>query len=152
MCSPIYYYIFIMKKYIFLTGIVFLLAGCISQKTQPVTVTPEPAPITNDAQKEPENVMVKETQPSTTKPAVKKATTTTVKSYTAAEVATHKDASSCWLIISGKVYDVTRFIPSHPGGREILNGCGKDATAMFASHPERAKTMKEDFYIGDLKQ
>lgn len=77
--------------------------------------------------------------------------TTISKSYTASEVSKHSNASSCWLILDNKVYDVTVFIPKHPGGEAILKGCGKDATKMFARHPESAKAMKEQFYIGDLK-
>lgn len=77
--------------------------------------------------------------------------TSMTKSYTAAEVATHKNGLSCWLILDNKVYDVTAFIAKHPGGDAILKGCGKDATQMFARHPESAKEMKENFYIGDLK-
>lgn len=77
-------------------------------------------------------------------------TTPTSKSYTADEVATHKNGLSCWLILDGKVYDVTTFISKHPGGEAILRGCGKDATQMFAKHPESAIAMKEQFYIGDL--
>lgn len=73
------------------------------------------------------------------------------KSYTTAEVATHKNGLSCWLILDNKVYDVSSFITKHPGGEAILRGCGKDATQMFARHPESAKEMKENFYIGDLK-
>jgi cytochrome b involved in lipid metabolism len=73
------------------------------------------------------------------------------RSYTTAEVATHKNGLSCWLILDNKVYDVTTFIAKHPGGEAILRGCGKDATQMFAKHPESAKEMKENFYIGELK-
>jgi len=71
--------------------------------------------------------------------------------FTASEVAEHSTADDCWLILEGKVYEVTEFIPSHPGGKAILKGCGKDATQMFAGHPESAKAMKEKYYIGDLK-
>jgi cytochrome b involved in lipid metabolism len=35
------------------------------------------------------------------------------------------------MAIRGKVYDVTKFISKHPGGNQILNGCGKDATSYF---------------------
>jgi|GEM_PF-1631609 len=40
--------------------------------------------------------------------------------FTVAEVAEHASESDCWLILSGKVYEVTEFIPSHPGGKAIL--------------------------------
>ncbi len=37
-----------------------------------------------------------------------------------------------WMAISGKVYDITRYISYHPGGREeILRGAGSDATALY---------------------
>ncbi|KZT64402.1 cytochrome b5 [Daedalea quercina L-15889] len=40
--------------------------------------------------------------------------------------------SSCWVIIEKKVYDVTDFVPQHPGGpRMILNFAGRDATSAF---------------------
>jgi len=40
--------------------------------------------------------------------------------FTVAEVAQHATESDCWLILSGKAYEVTEFIPSHPGGKAIL--------------------------------
>lgn len=52
--------------------------------------------------------------------------------YTAAQVAMHADASSCWTIIRGDVYDLTSWADKHPGGREaILSLCGKNGTAAF---------------------
>lgn len=53
------------------------------------------------------------------------------KTFTAEEVAKHNQKSDCWTIISGSVYDLTSFIPDHPGGDEILRACGKDATTLF---------------------
>lgn len=93
----------------------------------------------------PTAVVIKETTPDKATP------TPSAKSFTAAEVAQHSSGTSCWLILSAKVYDVTTFIGKHPGGEAILRGCGKDATQMFSKHPESAKAMKEQFYIGDLK-
>jgi cytochrome b involved in lipid metabolism len=37
------------------------------------------------------------------------------------------------MIINTSVYNVTSFIPSHPGRSAIVRGCGMDATAMFQS-------------------
>lgn len=56
--------------------------------------------------------------------------------YTLAEVGQHNSASDCWLVISGSVYNVTDFIPNHPGGEEIVKGCGKDATSLFTGEHE----------------
>ncbi|KJZ78063.1 hypothetical protein HIM_02700 [Hirsutella minnesotensis 3608] len=48
------------------------------------------------------------------------------------QVAEHDDAKSCWVIIHGKAYDVTDFLPEHPGGQKIiLKYAGKDATDEF---------------------
>lgn len=38
----------------------------------------------------------------------------------AAEVAKHNTTSSCWIVIGGKVYDVTPYLERHPGGAAIL--------------------------------
>ncbi|KAI0852530.1 FMN-dependent dehydrogenase-domain-containing protein [Daldinia vernicosa] len=49
-----------------------------------------------------------------------------------AEVAKHNSKESCWVIIHGKAYDVTEFLPEHPGGMGIiLKYAGKDATEEF---------------------
>jgi cytochrome b involved in lipid metabolism len=55
-----------------------------------------------------------------------------VSGITMAEVRTHADASSCWSAINGSVYDLTAYIPKHPGGKgEILAICGKDGSSAF---------------------
>ena len=47
-------------------------------------------------------------------------------------VATHNNANSCWSAIDGSVYDLTSYIPKHPGGKsEILAICGKDGSSLF---------------------
>ncbi|KAI0130931.1 FMN-dependent dehydrogenase-domain-containing protein [Daldinia grandis] len=54
-----------------------------------------------------------------------------------AEVNGHKTQESCWMVLHGKVYDITSFVPKHPGGRSILlKNAGQDASAAFDSvHP-----------------
>lgn len=72
--------------------------------------------------------------------------------YSLAEVAQHNNASDCWLVASSKVYNVTSFIPNHPGGDKILQGCGKDMTEFFnTKHLRQSKEQLPQFYIGDLK-
>lgn len=81
-------------------------------------------------------------------------------SYTLEEVATHASANDCWMAIDGAVYDVTAFIQdgTHPGGMQIVDGCGKDASSMFArehrgnsSSPGPAQAMLPEYRIGTLK-
>ena len=49
-------------------------------------------------------------------------------------VKANNTASSCWTVISGNVYDLTRWIGSHPGGSGAIRSlCGTDGTAEFNS-------------------
>ncbi|KAF3385906.1 Cytochrome b2 [Talaromyces pinophilus] len=56
---------------------------------------------------------------------------------TGQDVAQHNNKDSCWVIVHGKAYDVTEFLPEHPGGQKIiLKYAGKDATEEFEPiHP-----------------
>lgn len=36
------------------------------------------------------------------------------------EVAKHNSRESCWIIVHGKVYDVTEFLDEHPGEFNVL--------------------------------
>lgn len=45
------------------------------------------------------------------------------------EVAKHKSKTDAWIVLFGEVYDVTRWIPIHPGGEQaIMSFAGMDAT------------------------
>ncbi|KAJ9188191.1 hypothetical protein P3X46_003578 [Hevea brasiliensis] len=69
------------------------------------------------------------------------------------EVAKHKDGYDCWLIIHGKVYDVTHFLEEHPGGDEVLIAAtGKDATDDFddVGQSSSAKELMNKYCIGDI--
>lgn len=47
-------------------------------------------------------------------------------------VAKHNTAESCWVALYGDVWDVTSFLPSHPGGSKIiLQLAGRDATEEY---------------------
>lgn len=53
------------------------------------------------------------------------------ESFTTEQVAVHNTEDDCWTIIEGSVYDITSYIPRHPGGSNILSACGVDATEFF---------------------
>ena len=49
-----------------------------------------------------------------------------------ADVAKHDKDSDCWVVIDGEVFDVTKFLDDHPGGKKaIMIYAGKDATEEF---------------------
>lgn len=70
------------------------------------------------------------------------------------EIAKHNSRESCWVIIHGKAYDVTEFLPEHPGGPKIiLKYAGKDATEEFDPiHPPDTldKYLDKDKHLGDV--
>jgi cytochrome b involved in lipid metabolism len=75
------------------------------------------------------------------------------------EIAKHNLSSDCWMIINGKVYDLTGFLRPHPGGAStIIPYCGKDGTAGFdtknggAPHSSYADSLLNSFYLGNLGQ
>lgn len=62
-----------------------------------------------------------------------------------AEIAKHNSPTSCWLVIHGKVYDVTNFLDQHPGGRSILLKQGGAVRFAFAlSLPPLFGTLHDD--------
>lgn len=75
------------------------------------------------------------------------------KVYTFDEVAKHNEVKDCWLIIHGKVYDVTPFVKYHPGGVEVLlSATRKDATNDFEDihHSSSAREMMEPYFVGEV--
>ncbi|KAL2653772.1 hypothetical protein R1flu_021900 [Riccia fluitans] len=77
------------------------------------------------------------------------------RKYSATEVSEHNSAEDCWLIIQGKVYDVTKYLDDHPGGDQILiAAAGEDATDEFdeAGHSEDARKMMDKYLIGQVDE
>ena len=73
--------------------------------------------------------------------------------YNLAEVAKHNKINDAWIVIRGKVYDITNWIPKHPGGIVIMKGVGKDATELFErAHPNLTLPRKilKNYLIGKL--
>ena len=76
-----------------------------------------------------------------------------MKKYTYQDVLKHNHIDSCWIIITNKVYDVTKFIKTHPGGQSILGLAGKDATVFFhMSHPTYVWNMPKKYEIGEIDE
>ncbi len=82
------------------------------------------------------------------------------------EIAKHNKSTDCWIIINGKVYDISGYFGSHPGGNSTMSPtCGIDATAAYATrdpyaktsgskvaHSANAKNMLNDYYLGEVNQ
>jgi fatty acid desaturase/predicted heme/steroid binding protein len=73
------------------------------------------------------------------------------------ELSVHNNKEDCWVAVDGKVYDVTSWIPKHPGGEDVLTlTAGRDVTNMFESyHPfsgEKATTILKKYYICDIAE
>ncbi|PNH05652.1 Cytochrome b5 [Tetrabaena socialis] len=73
------------------------------------------------------------------------------KVFSLADLKAHQTDKSCWLVVHGKVYDVTDFLEEHPGGYDIIiTSTGKDATQDFEEigHSKSAKKLLEKYLIG----
>ncbi|KAF2716632.1 hypothetical protein K431DRAFT_341837 [Polychaeton citri CBS 116435] len=56
------------------------------------------------------------------------------RAVTVEEILRHNSQSSCWLVVDGKVWDLTSFAPQHPGGGAIIwQHAGRDASASYNS-------------------
>lgn len=76
-------------------------------------------------------------------------------SYTLAQVAKHNKATDCWTVVGKGVYNVTKWIPKHPGGKgPVVAMCGKNGTATFTGvhgKSAKAKSALAAYKIGTLK-
>ncbi|XP_048172948.1 cytochrome b5 isoform X1 [Corvus hawaiiensis] len=73
--------------------------------------------------------------------------------FTLEEVGKRNSSRETWLVIHGRVYDVTRFLEEHPGGEEVLlEQAGRDATESFedVGHSTDAREMLKQYYIGEV--
>jgi len=122
--------------------------------TVSATPTPTPAPVVTPT---PTPTPMPTPTPTPTPTRVVTPTPTpTVVGYTMAQVRANNTARSCWTAIDGVVYDLTRWISSHPGGSgAILFLCGTDGTNAFsAQHQNQARpAIRLDTYrLGPLNK
>jgi len=72
---------------------------------------------------------------------------------TMANIATHNTRDDLWIVVDGKVYDVTGFVDKHPGGWLVMvNMGGKDCTDAFANyHPAQVyEKYLPYYYLGEV--
>jgi len=77
-----------------------------------------------------------------------------LKLYTWPEIIQHDKPGDCWIVIHGKVYDVSNFADMHPGGSMIYDGAGGDCTAMYESYHPLAMVKSgppEKYLIGEVR-
>ncbi len=73
-----------------------------------------------------------------------------------AEVSKHNAAQNCWVVVYGKVLDLTAFT-AHPGGSAYVPYCGTEATRAFetkggqgSGHSQAAVSWLDSYTIGAL--
>jgi len=74
--------------------------------------------------------------------------------YTMEKVKANDSSSRCWSVISGNVYDLTKWISAHPGGSGAITSlCGTDGTAAYLGmHRNQSKPESRlaGFLLGPL--
>ncbi|MEN9405665.1 MAG: hypothetical protein RLY47_624 [Candidatus Parcubacteria bacterium] len=118
-------------------------------KPEPI-VTPEPEPTPTPT---PTPTPVPEPLP-TPEPTPTPEPEPVTGTYTGADVALHASDASCWSIVNGSVYDLTAYIPKHPGGAsKIRHICGEDGSSEFDGQHEgesRPENILAKYWIGVL--
>ena len=77
------------------------------------------------------------------------------KKITKSEVSLHNKRDDCWIIVEGKVYDVSQFMNQHVGGDDVIfNNAGGDATEQFLTqhHPCVMDSLPAQFFKGFLQK
>ena len=71
---------------------------------------------------------------------------------TMSDVYSHNKKNDCYLVIRNKVYDVSDYIPNHPGGQgKIIRSCGQEVTGVFADiHSNFAWDLLKNYQISQL--
>lgn len=78
---------------------------------------------------------------------------TSVSQITWEDVVAHNSHQTLWVAVHGKVYDLTKFLDTHPGGPEILlQFAGKDGTEAWddVGHSTDARNMMKEYVVGQV--
>lgn len=79
-------------------------------------------------------------------------TTQSTVGFSRSQVEASNSTTKCWSIINDNVYDLTKWIKSHPGGQSAITFiCGRDGTdAFLAQHRGQSSPFSRlaSFYIG----
>lgn len=72
------------------------------------------------------------------------------------EVVRRNHSGDVWLVMDGMVFDVTRWLPEHPGGSVIIpeQAVNVDCTVMFEIYHSSRQSFRylKQFYIGEIEQ
>ena len=78
-----------------------------------------------------------------------------MREITLAEVAEHNDEDDCWIVVDGKVYDITKYLKFHPGGEAPVAWAGKpDASEVFSIFHDASVLAKrgEKYLVGRVAE
>eukprot|EP00756_Hemistasia_phaeocysticola_P053682 Hpha_TRINITY_DN29641_c0_g1::TRINITY_DN29641_c0_g1_i1::g.165142::m.165142/K00101/lldD; L-lactate dehydrogenase (cytochrome) len=70
------------------------------------------------------------------------------------ELGRHNTAGDCWVGIHGRVFDLTTFADSHPGGSALIHGeAGRDGTSAFSQVHSASllRTVEKRFLVGRME-
>jgi hypothetical protein len=71
------------------------------------------------------------------------------------EVSKHNSWQDCWVVVHGKVYDVTSFLNEHPGGKFAIGkpgraGCDVSEHYDRIGHSSYAESLLDDMFVADF--
>jgi cytochrome b involved in lipid metabolism len=77
------------------------------------------------------------------------------KTYSTCEIARHNTEDSAWLVVGNDVFDVTKFLNQHPGGKESIlrkSGGVVDCSKDFLFHSKNGRKLWRSCYIGRVQK
>lgn len=74
------------------------------------------------------------------------------RKYSSCELKRHRSLRSCWVVVSGTVYNITDLLSVHPGGLQVLLQAaqqGADCASIMEEHPASARRVLSDYRLGE---